>query len=122
MRPSSCSRCASTAAASAIAVTAAPRSRASASAARSAPVPAATSSRVMSGVARGGSERADVRQQHLDPGVREPVAQERVLVALRVERPDQQDRRAHELSAQSGPAPSRKSGSSRSAFSAPPGL
>ena len=49
MAPSPCSRRASTAAASAIAVTAAPRSPASVSAARSTPAAAATSSRAMSG-------------------------------------------------------------------------
>ena len=64
--------------------------------------------------------RVDHHRSGTEPG--QSLAHVGDLVALRVERPDQQDGRAHAFSAQSGPAPSRKSGRSRSAFSAPPGL
>ena len=74
-----------------MAAIAAPRSPAAPSAATSTPVSAPTSSRVMSGSAAGRLERAHVRQQRADTGEAQAVAQELELLALGVERADQQD-------------------------------
>ena len=77
--------------------TAAPRSPAAASAATSAPAARATSSRVDVRLEPDGSCDARVDEQHVDAVLAQPVAQERVLGALRVERPDAGRPVAHPL-------------------------
>ena len=94
IRPSSYRRRASAAAAPAMAPIAAPRSPAAPSAATSTPVAAPTSSRVMSGSTRGGSSVPTSASSTSTPAAAQAVAQELELLALRVERPEQQDRPA----------------------------
>ena len=87
-RPSACSRDTISAAPRPIASIAAARSPAAASTCTSAPAAAATSWRVTSGSVSGSPRIPRVDEQHIHAARRDPVAQKRVLAALRVQRPD----------------------------------
>ena len=84
--------------------TAAPRSPAAASSATSAPAARATSSRLDVGLDADRLVDAGVDDQHVDAVLEQPLAQERVLVALRVERAEEDDGRHYARSA-SGSTP-----------------
>ena len=90
-RPSACRRATTAVAPRAIASTACPRSPAARSASTSAPAAAATCSLLHVGLDERRPHDAGVDEDRRDSGSVQPIAQERVLAALRVERSDEHD-------------------------------